>query len=327
MSGAGGTDVSTRAIRTFFLAAGILATVALAAPGWPAGAAAPVAPAAKQTTFDSPRQAADAAIAAAAAEDIPALLAMVGPDGKDLVDSGDLVADKEIRARFVEKARQRTEVEFDLGNPKVAKLLVGDDGWPYPVPIVERNGRWAFDAKAGREEILARRIGENELDAIEILRGYVEAQLEYASEYHDGSKILQYAQKSISTPGKHDGLAWREADGSVGGPIGEFIARALAEGHASRTEPYNGYYFRILKGQGPNAPLGARDYVVNGAMIGGFAMIAWPANYGVTGIQTFQVNHDGIVYQKDLGPETAKIAAAMTVYDPGKGWLVTLDGE
>jgi hypothetical protein len=319
--------MSTRSMRTFFLAAGILAVLTMTLPGGPAGAAAPAAPAVKQTTFDSPRQAADAAIAAAAADDIPALLAMFGPEGKDLIESGDAVGDKENRARFVEKARQKTEVQFDLGNPKEAILLVGDDGWPYPVPIVERNGRWLFDTKAGRDEILARRIGGNELDAIAILRGYVEAQYEYATEDRDGSGILQYAQKAISTPGKHDGLCWKNADGTLGGPIGEFIAKALSEGHTSKTEPYNGYYFRIMKGQGPAAPLGARDYVVKGAMIGGFAMIAWPANYGVTGIQTFQVNHDGLVYQKDLGPETAKLAPAMTLYDPGKGWIGTLDEE
>jgi hypothetical protein len=319
--------MSTRTIRTFFLVAGILLAVALAVPGRPAAAAAPAAPAAKQTTFDSPQQAADAAIAAAAADDVPTLLAMFGADGKVLIESGDPVDDKQSRADFVEKARQKTEIRFDLGNPKKAIVLVGDDGWPYPVPIVERSGRWLFDAKAGRDEILARRIGGNELDAIAILRGYVEAQYEYATEDRDGSGILQYAQKAISTPGKRDGLCWKEADGTLGGPIGEFVAKALSEGHASKTEPYNGYYFRILKAQGPNAPLGARDYVVKGAMIGGFAMVAWPAQYGVTGIQTFQVNHDGLVYQKDLGPETAKLAAAMTRYDPGEGWLVTLDEE
>ncbi len=327
MGGAGGTTMGTGTTRAFFLAAGVLLAVAVAVPVGPAGAAAPTTPAVKQTTFDSPRQAADAAIAAAAADDGPALLAMFGPDGKDLIESGDAVADKQLRALFAERAGQKTEIQFDFGNPKLAILLLGEDGWPYPVPIIERNGRWLFDAKAGRDEILARRIGGNELDAIDILRGYVEAQFEYASEYHDGSTILQYAQRSISTPGKHDGLCWREADGTLGGPIGEFVAKALSEGHASKAEPYNGYYFRILRGQGPAAPLGARDYVVKGAMIGGFAMVAWPANYGVTGIQTFQVNHDGLVYQKDLGPETGKIASAMTLYDPGKGWLVTLDEE
>lgn len=319
--------MSTGTTRTLLWVSGLVAAVAIAAPGPPASAAPPAAPAVKQTTFDSPQQAADAAIAAAAADDVPALLAMFGPDGKDLIESGDAVEDKQNRAHFVEKARQKTEVRFDIGSPKEAILLAGEDGWPFPAPIVQRNGRWLFDSKAGREEVLARKIGGNELDAIAILRGYVEAQLEYASEEHDGSGMLQYAQKSISTPGKRDGLCWKNEDGSLGGPIGEFIAKALVEGHASRTEPYNGYYFRILKAQGPSAPLGPRDYVVKGAMIGGFAMVAWPANYGVTGIKTFQVNHDGIVHQKDLGPETAKLAAGITRYDPGKGWQVTLDEE
>jgi hypothetical protein len=309
------------------LAVGLVAVLAAWLPVDAAGAAPPAAQAVRQTTFDTPRQAADALVAAAAAGDIPALLAMFGPDGKDLIESGDAVADKEYRTRFVEKAREKTEIQFDLGSPKLALVQVGSDGWPYPVPIVERGGRWMFDAEAGRDEILARRIGGNELDAIAILRGFVEAQFEYAAGDHDGSGLRQYAQRSISTPGKHDGLSWRNEDGSIGGPIGEFIAKALAEGHVSKTEPYNGYYFRILTAQGPNAPLGARSYIVDGAMIGGFAMVAWPAKYGVTGIQTFQVNHEGKVFQKDLGPDTVKIASAMTLYDPGEGWVVTLDEE
>jgi hypothetical protein len=332
MRGAGGTTMGARKIETrkingCLLAAGLVAILAAGMPAGAAGATPSPAQAVRQTAFDTPQQAADALVAAAAAGDIPALLAMFGPDGKDLIESGDAVADKENRARFVEKAREKTEVRFDLGSPKLALVLLGSDGWPYPVPIVERSGRWMFDAEAGRDEILARRIGGNELDAIAILRGFVEAQFEYAAVEHDGSGIRQYAQKAISTPGKHDGLSWRNEDGSIGGPIGEFIAKALAEGHAAKSEPYNGYYFRILTAQGPSAPLGARSYLVDGAMIGGFAMIAWPANYGVTGIQTFQVNHEGKVYQKDLGPDTAKIAAATTRYDPGEGWLVTLDEE
>ncbi|MCU0231527.1 MAG: DUF2950 domain-containing protein, partial [Acidobacteria bacterium] len=212
------------------LAVGLVAVLAAWLPVDAAGAAPPAAQAVRQTTFDTPRQAADALVAAAAAGDIPALLAMFGPDGKDLIESGDAVADKEYRTRFVEKAREKTEIQFDLGSPKLALVQVGSDGWPYPVPIVERGGRWMFDAEAGRDEILARRIGGNELDAIAILRGFVEAQFEYAAGDHDGSGLRQYAQRSISTPGKHDGLSWRNEDGSIGGPIGEFIAKALAEG-------------------------------------------------------------------------------------------------
>lgn len=321
----GARKIETRKINGRLLAAGLVAVLAAWLPVGAAGAAPPAAPAGRLSNFDTPRQAADALVAAAAAGDIPALLAMFGPDGKDLIESGDAVDDKEDRARFVEMARQKTEIRFDFGNPKAARLVLGSDGWPYPVPIVERSGRWMFDTEAGRDEILARRIGGNELDAIAILRGFVEAQFEYATEDRQGTGILQYAQKAISTPGKRDGLSWRNEDGSIGGPIGEFIAKALAEGQSSKTEPYNGYYFRILTAQGPHAPLGERNYVVNGSMIGGFAMIAWPARYDVTGIKTFQVNHQGKVYQKDLGPDTAALAAAMTRYDPGEGWLVTLD--
>lgn len=323
----GARKIEMRKIYGCLLAAGLVAVLAVGLPAGAAGATPSPAQAVRQTAFDTPQQAADALVAAAAAGDIPALLAMFGPDGKDLIESGDAVADKENRARFVEKAREKTEVRFDLGSPKLALVVLGSDGWPYPVPIVQENGRWMFDAEAGRDEILARRIGSNELDAINLLRGYVEAQFEYASEQHDDSGMLQYAQRTLSSPGKRDGLCWKNPDGTLGGPMGDIVAQALAEGYSDKTKPYNGYYFRILTAQGPNAPLGARSYVVNGAMIGGFAMIAWPANYGVTGIQTFQVSHDGQVYQKDLGPETAKIAPGMTRYDPGKDWVVTLDEE
>jgi len=275
--------------------------------------------------FDTPQQAADAAVKAAADNDVPALQAILGLDGKDIVPSGDPVQDKNDLARFADKAHQKLEVQFDIGNPKRAVLVVGDDAWPMPVPLVEKGGKWRFDAKQGREEILARRIGGNELDAIALLRGYVEAQEDYAAELHDGATMHQYAQKAISTPGKHDGLSWKNEDGSIGGPIGELVAQALAAGYSNRLEPYNGYYFRTLTAQGPDAPLGARDYIVKGMMIGGFAAIAWPVTYGVTGVQTFQVNNDGLVYQKDLGPDTGKIAPTIKAYNPGKGWLVTED--
>ena len=282
---------------------------------------------ASQRTFDNPQQAKDALVQAAEAGDVPALLAIFGPDGKDIVASGDPVDDKNGLARFAEKAREKAQVTFDLGDPKRAILVVGADDWPLPVPIVERNGKWRFDSKEGREEILARRIGGNELDAIALLRGYVEAQREYASEEHDGSGMHQYAQKWISSDGKQDGLSWRNADGTQAGPMGDEIAKALAEGYTKKSEPYNGYHFRTLTAQGPSARLGARGYIVNGMMIGGFAAIAWPANYGVTGVQTFQVNNDGIVYQKDLGPETAKIAPGIKTYNPDKTWTITEDAE
>ncbi len=282
---------------------------------------------ATQKAFDTPRQAADALIAAAKAGDVPAILAIFGPEGKDIVSSGDAVSDKDDLSEFVKKANEKTDISYDLGDPRRAILVVGSDDWPLPVPIVERNGKWRFDAKEGRLEILARRIGGNELDAIALLRGYVESQMEYASELHDGSEVRQYAQKWLSTPGKHDGLSWYDADRKPAGPMGDEIAEALAAGYTDKSKPYNGYHFRTLTAQGPSAPLGARNYIVNGMMIGGFAAIAWPAQYGVTGVQTFQVSYDGIVYQKDLGPETSTLAPAIKAYNPDKTWTITQDEE
>jgi hypothetical protein len=307
-----------RARASFALAVAI--GFALAFPG---GATTPVV--SRQKVFDSAKQAADALVQAAAADDVPALLEILGPEGKDIVSSGDAVEDKKGRARFVEKAREKTQVVPDPGNAMKATLLVGNDDFPMPVPIVQADGKWRFDSQAGRQEILARRIGTNELAAITFLRGYVEAQKEYALELHDGSKVRQYAQKIVSTPGKQDGLSWWSADHKPAGPIGDAIAKAMEEGYTKRGEPYNGYYFKFLTKQGSNAPRGAHDYIVKGAMVGGFGALAWPANYGVTGVQTFQVNHDGIVYQKDLGDDTAKLAPAIDRYDPDKSWSVTED--
>ncbi len=288
-----------------------------------ARAATPAATAAQ--AFDTPQQAADALLKAAETDDIPALLRIFGPGGRDIVTSGDAVKDKSDIARFAERARQKMNVSFDLGDPKRAVLVAGDDDWPMPVPIVEKGGKWRFDAKQGRQEILARRIGGNELDAIDLLRGYVEAQKDYAAEQHDGSGMNQYAQKWVSSPGKQDGLSWFDANGKPAGPMGDEIAEALAAGYTKKAEPYNGYHFRTLTAQGPAARLGARNYIVNGMMIGGFAAIAWPAAYGVTGVQTFVVNNDGVVYQKDLGLDTAKIAPKIKAFNPDKGWAVTED--
>jgi hypothetical protein len=279
-----------------------------------------------QRAYDTPKQAADALIAAAAKNDTKTLIAILGPGSEKLVNSGDAVRDKQDLAHFVERARQKTAIEYDLADPDVAILVVGSDDWPTPIPIVKgAGGQWTFDAKSGVREVLARRIGGNELDAIALLRGYVDAQQEYALEVHDGSGIRQYAQKFLSSPGKHDGLSWWNADKTPGGPMGDEIAKALAEGYTDKTKPYNGYFFRILTAQGPAAPRGARSYIYDGAMIGGFAAVAWPATYDVTGIQTFLVNQDGIVYQKDLGPETATLAPQIKAYDPDKTWTVTED--
>jgi hypothetical protein len=281
----------------------------------------------QQKTFDTAQQAAEVMIMAVKNDDVTALLEIFGPAGKDFISTGDGVQDKNSRAAFAALAQEKMHVDTDPHNPNRAILSVGNEDWPTPVPIVKQGGKWHFDSKAGRTEILDRRIGSNELDAIVICRGYAEAQKQYASEIHDDSGVNQYAQRIISTPGKHDGLAWRNSDGSEGGPIGEVVAKAIEEGYTNKSEPYHGYHFKTLKGQGPAAPLGRLDYVVNGAMIGGFALVAWPAEYRVTGVQTFIVSYDGGVYQKDLGPDTAKIAAAMELYNPDKTWHLTNDEE
>lgn len=279
-------------------------------------------PPTNQKGFATPELAAEALITSAEVFDVPTLLEIFGPGGKDFVDTADPVHDKTLAHQFAERARQKHSVT--VTNNK-ATLLVGEEEWPAPIPIVKRQGKWYFDTKAGHNEILYRRIGSNELDAIQICRGYVEAQHEYASASHDGSPVRQYAQKIISTPGKQDGLFWKNSDGTTGGPISEGIAKALEEGYSSKGSPFHGYYFKILKGQGANAPLGELNYVINGTMIGGFAMIAFPAEYKVTGVKTFLVGHDGIVYQKDLGPESIKLAQGMELYNPDKSWRRTND--
>jgi Protein of unknown function (DUF2950) len=284
------------------------------------------AAASTQKSFRSPKEAAEALIQAAQRYDEPALLDIFGPDGKDLVSSEDPVQDRNRAEAFVAKAREKNTVTIDPKNRQRATLSVGNDDWPLPVPIVKRTGKWYYDSKAGRNEILFRRVGANELDAIQVCRGFVEAQKEYASYIHDNSGGNQYAQKIISTPGKHDGLYWRNPDGSSGGPIGEAVAKALEEGYsANEGSGYHGYYFKILKGQGPAAPLGALDYVIDGIMIGGFALLAAPAEYGVTGVKTFMVSHTGIVYEKDLGAHTLNTAKTIERYNPDSTWHRTND--
>jgi len=285
----------------------------------------PAAPLEGQKSFASPKEAGDAFIQAAASFDVPALKEILGPHGEDLVSSEDSVQDKNIATAFAAKAHEKNSVTVDPKNPNRAVLLAGNDDWPLPIPIVKINGKWLFDTKAGRQEMLLRRIGSNELDAIAICQGYVDAQQEYASTLHDDSKLNQYAQRIISTPGKHDGLAWREPDGSLGGPISEAIAKALDQGYTDRSQPYHGYFFKILKGQGPAAHLGQLDFVEKGAMIGGFGLAASPAEYRVTGVKTFIVSYEGVVFQKDLGPDSLKIFKDMELYNPDKTWQRTED--
>jgi len=282
-----------------------------------------------QKEFDTPKQAADALIQVATNLDVTAAKEILGPDGEDIVSSEDPVMDKNRATAFANKAKEKTSVEIDKQNSNHAILLVGKDDFPLPIPIVKQNGKWFFDTKVGREEILNRRVGENELNAIEICRGFVDAQHEYAMDKHDDSKVNQYAQRILSMPGKHDGLAWKNPDGTWGGPVGEEVAGALQEGYSFQAggspKPYHGYYFKVLKGQGPDAPMGEMDFVVGGAMIGGFALAAAPAEYRVTGVMTFIVGPDGVVYEKDLGPDTLKTFQSMDKYNPDKTWKETDD--
>ena len=293
-------------VRKLFVWAGLLACA--------------ISPALAQKAFSTPEQASEALIAAAESFDVPALKEILGPDGLDLVVTEDPVNDKTQAQNFAAKAREKNAIVRDPKKSSRAQLTVGNEDWPLPIPLVKSSKGWRFDTKAGRQELLYRRIGQNELDAIEVCRGYVEAQHEYALEKHDGATVNQYAQRVLSTPGKHDGLAWQDADGSWQGPVGEGIARVIAEGYTDKIEPYHGYHFRILKAQGKHASFGEIDYVVKGVMIGGFALVAAPAEYRITGVKTFIVNQDGIVYEKDLGPHTAQAVKEMWRFDPDPSW-------
>jgi len=279
------------------------------------------------STFATPQQAADALVEAAERFDVVALMQIFGPGGEDIVFSGEFAQDRQHAANFAAEAHEKKSVSVDPKSGKRAFLLVGNEEWPFPVPLVKRGDKWSFDGNAGRQELLYRRIGANELDAIQICRGYVEAQHDYALQKRDGYDVNQYAQRIISTPGKQDGLAWQNPDGTWGGPVGEKIARAIEQGYTSGAEPYHGYFFKILKGQGPAAPLGEMDFVVKGVMIGGFALVATPAEYGVTGLKTFIVSHDGVVYEKDLGPKTLDDFKRMERFNPDKSWTPVPDQD
>jgi len=276
-------------------------------------------PSVPERTFATPEDAVAALVAAAEKHDVPELKAILGPEGDMLVTSEDTVQDRNRAMAFAAEARAHQRLEFDSARTS-AVLNVGAEDWPMPIPIVEQGGQWYFDAAAGREEVLRRRIGSNELDAIQACRDYVEAQRSYSLERHDGALVNQYAQRVISTPGTQDGLAWQAADGTWQGPLGEEMARFVSEGYTERTEPFHGYYFKILKGQGPDAPLGEMNFMVEGAMIGGFALVAAPADYGVTGIQTFIVSWEGVVYQKDMGDKTLETFRTMELYNPDSTW-------
>jgi Protein of unknown function (DUF2950) len=275
--------------------------------------------------FDTPQQAADALVDAAQRFDEVALVQIFGPNGEDVVFSGETAQDRQRASDFVAEAGEKKSVSVDPRRGNRAFLLVGKEDWPFPVPLVKLGDKWFFDAKAGRREMLYRRIGANELDAINICHGYVDAQNEYALQKRDGYDVNQYAQRVISTPGNQDGLAWKNSDGTWGGPVGEKIAQAIEQGYTSRSEPYHGYFFKILKGQGPAAPMGQMDFVVKGLMIGGFALVAAPAEYGITGVKTFIVSYDGVVFQKDFGPATVDEFAKMERFNPDKSWTPVVE--
>jgi hypothetical protein len=255
------------------------------------------------------------------ADDKKALLNILGPEATTLVSSGDPVADKNARARFVAEYDRAHRL---VGGGGKLSLYIGADDFPFPIPLVPDGAVWRFDAAAGKEEILNRRIGKNELEAIQVCLGYVDAQREYHSEPRSADGVREYARRLASTPGRRDGLFWETKPGDKASPLGPLLARARAAGYrpgqGGKPTPYHGYYYRIVTAQGPGAPDGAYDYVGHGRMIGGFALVAFPATYGVSGVMTFIVNHDGVVYQKDLGPNTATLAAALKQFDPGAGW-------
>jgi len=275
----------------------------------------------KGQAFKSPEAAVSALISAVRKLDAQRVLKVLGPDARDIIFSGDKVQAKANVQKFLMKYDERHKIEQT--SPDKAILYLGKEEWPYPIPLVKKGNKWYFDTKAGREEILNRRIGSNELMAIKVLEAYVEAQLEYASKDRDGDGILEFAQKIKSDPGKKNGLYWPVKPGEKMSPFGPLIAAAAAEGYRKKSEkpvPFHGYYFKILTRQGKHAPGGAYDYIVNGNMVLGFGMIAYPAKYGVSGIMTFAVNQKGIIYQIDLGPKTADIVNHKVAFDLSKKW-------
>jgi hypothetical protein len=319
----GGRDMdryTTRSINIFlrrFGLAALAAVIAVAVFSFPA-----FAQNSERKKFKSPEIAFSALIEATRNNDTKELLAIFGPLGKDIISSGDAVADKEARERFVKAAGDA--VRFSKAGDSKMLAVIGKDGWSFPVPLVKSPQGWSFFTEDGKEEIINRRIGRNELRAIHVALAYVDGQFEYASRDRDGEGT-HYAAKFVSSPGKKDGLYWEAAPGEEASPLGPLFARATEEGYTiqkkgEKPSPYQGYYFRILKGQGSNATGSAFDYVINGKMSGGFGMAAYPAEYGVSGIMTLIVNQQGIVYEKDLGPKTEEIAKTMTKYDPDKTW-------
>lgn len=279
--------------------------------------------AADQKTFATPEAAVDALLAALKANDEPALIAMFGEKYKNVITTGDTAREAETRARAAEQLQ--TYRFLSERGPDRRVLLMGAQAWPMPIPLVREAGAWRFATEIGAEEIINRRVGANENNAIVVLRAYVDAQRQFASRDRMGDGVLQYARRIASTPGKQDGLYWTAdpAKGEELSPFGPLLAQNEADLKTRKPgDPYQGYHFRILTRQGPNAPGGAFSYIINGRMIAGFAMVAYPHAYGDTGVMTFIVSHNGKIYEKDLGPKTTSIAEQMTAFDPGAGWKV-----
>jgi len=284
---------------------------------------------AEPMVFDSPDAATAAVVQALEARDRDGLVVIFGPENEDVVLTGDPVQDRAAWGEFLRDFRTLNLIAVEAGER--ATLSVGRDLWPFPVPIVREADGWSFDAAAARTEVLHRRIGQNELDVIDLLRGYVEAQAAYRAMDPDGDGLPTFAASVLSTEGMRDGLYWPDAPGAPESPVGDFVARAAAEGYSvagsgdAEPEPYLGYYYRILTKQGPNAPGGAMDYMVGGHMVAGHALIAFPAAYGDTGVMSFLVGERGVVYEADLGEDTLEVAAAIDSFDPGDGWEVVLE--
>jgi hypothetical protein len=279
-----------------------------------------------QMSYESPQAAVQELVGALRANDEARIGKLLGPEGWRLVNSGDAVADQRVIAAFLAEFDKHHEVVVDGG---VATLVVGEGDWPMPIPIVSEAGAWRFDTEQGREEILARRIGDNELGAIAVCRAIADAQHDFAEmNANSAGELRIYAQKFASSKGARDGLYWEAAAGEPQSPLGPLVAEAVEDGYGSPTRerrPFYGYYYRMLTEQGPSAPGGARSYVEGGRMTHGFAAIAWPSAYDVSGVMTFMINDQGVLYQRDLGADTARIAATMAAFDPGEGWIVVAD--
>ncbi len=288
--------------------------------------AAPNARAEAQKKFASPEEAVQALVAAIRANDVKALITVLGPGGKELVSSGDDLADKVGREKFLRSYDQKNALQQGTAGKTI--LCTGDDNWPMPIPVVKKGGQWVFDSMSGKREILNRRVGRNELRVMDVLHAYVDAQHEYASKNCNGTGLVEFAQRIVSRAGKHDGLYWEAKDGEEQSPLGPLVAQAAKEGYANpELNPFHGYYFKVLKGQGKHAKGGAYNYVVKDKMILGFGLVAYPAEYGNSGVMTFVVNQEGVIYQKNLGKNTRRRAEAIKTFDPDKSWTKVKEPE